>query len=168
MKGATQAFITNRSGRIYGINTAEVGDTSKNPIDYMMTVTGGADLRGIATDGVSLFVVDATNGAPVLRVVNPATLTLVSPDAPSFSEVDISTIQTAAVSVGTNPNEVVVFKGKAYVSNQDDGSVTVIDTTSNTVTATIAVGSQPFGMNAFTVGVTDYLYVTNLKSNSIS
>lgn len=165
----SQAFVTNRTGRIYVINTDEVGDTSKNPIDYI--VLGGEDFRGIATDGTSLFAVDAGNEddvGPFLRVINPSILTPVDPDVPTISEVDLSTVQTTAVSVGNDPNEVVVFNGRATVTNLDDDTVTVIDTASNAVTATISVGDQPFGMAAFTSGGTDVLYVTNLVSNTIS
>ena len=45
----SQAFVTNRGGRIYVINTDEVGDTTKNPIDRLIINVG--DARGIATDG---------------------------------------------------------------------------------------------------------------------
>lgn len=162
----TQGFVTNRTGRIYVVNTGEVGDTSKNPIDLMILNAG--DARGIATDGTSLFVVDGTAKAGLLRIINPATLTPVSPDTSAVSEVDVATIQTGTVAVGEDPNEVVVFKGKAYVSNRGSNSVSAIDIASKTVTATIAVGSEPFGLAAFTVGTSDFLYVTNLVSNSIS
>ncbi len=161
-----QVFVSNRAGRIFVINTTEVGDSSKHPIDYIILNMG--DLRGITTDGTLLYVVDATTNAEVLRIINPASLTAVSPDSSTPTEKDFSTVQTATVSVGHNPNEVTVFKGKAYVSNQNDNTVSVIDLTSKTVTATISVGQQPFGLTAFTLGTTDYLYVTNLFSNSIS
>lgn len=162
----TQAFVTNRGGVLYVINTGEVGDTSKNPIDYAVKST--ADLRGIATDGTNLYLVDGTAGSALLRIINPATLAPVSPDASSPAVVDMAAVQTRSVSVGNNPNEVAVLKGKAYVSNMGDNTVSVIDIASAAVTATIPVGKQPFGLNAFTIGATDYLYVTNLVSNSIS
>jgi YVTN family beta-propeller protein len=162
----SQAFVTNRAGRIYVINTAEVGDTTKNPIDSLILNVG--DARGIATDGTLLYVVEGTEEAEILRVIDPATVTPVDPDTTAIQEIDVATIQTATVALGNNPNEIVVFKGKAYVTNQDDDTVTVIDLASNTVTTTISVGEEPFGMAAFTVGATDYLYVANLISNSIS
>lgn len=161
-----RAFVTNRGGRIYVINTAEVGDTSKNPIDY--TILNVGDARGIATDGTSLFMVDGTEDGEVLRILDPSSLTPIDPDTASISEIDVSTVQTATVSLGNNPNEIVVFKGKTYVTNQDDDTVSVIDLATNTLTATVSVGDEPFGLAAFTIGSTDYLYVTNLISNSIS
>ena len=161
-----QAFVTARGGRIYVINTTEVGDSSKNPIDYLILSVG--DARGIATDGTSLFVVDGTTKASVLRVINPSTLIPIDPDTASISEVDVSTLPTTSVSLGTDPNEVVVFGGKAYVTNRGSDTVTVYDIASSAVTATISVGDEPFGMAAFTVGANSYLYVTNLAADSIS
>jgi len=163
----TQAFVTNRAGKIYLLNTTEVGDTSKNPIDYV--ILSGGDLRGIATDGALLYVVDGTSSAPVLRVLNPATLIPVDPDSATTSEVDITTVQSTTVAVGSDPNEVVILNGRAFVSNRGDDTVSVIDLVSNAVTATITVGDEPFGLAAFTTGTgTDLLYVTNLASNSLS
>jgi YVTN family beta-propeller protein len=53
----------------------------------------------------------------------------------------------------------------AYITNSD-GTVSVIDTTSNTVAATIAVGNEPFGVAVTPDGST--VYVTNLLSNTVS
>ena len=112
--------------------------------------------------------VDGTEEGEILRILDPSSLIPIDPDAASLSEVDVSTVQTATVSLGNNPNEIVVFKGKAYVTNQEDDTVSVIDLATNTVTATVSVGDEPFGLTAFTIGAADYLYVTNLVSNSIS
>jgi YVTN family beta-propeller protein len=54
----------------------------------------------------------------------------------------------------------------AYITNGSDGTVSVIDTTTNTVTATIAVGNLPFG-----VAVTpdaSAVYITNFSDNTVS
>ena len=166
----SQAFVTNRNGNLYVINTTEVGDTSKNPIDTV--VLNSEDLRGIATDGTLLYVVDGKSDTLLLRIINPALLAPVDPDVATVSEVDIAAVQTATVSLGTDrttdPNEVAVFNGKAYVTNRGLDTVSVIDLATNTLETTIAVGDQPYGMTAFTVGATNYLYVANLVSNSIS
>lgn len=162
----TQAFVTTEGGRLYVINTTEVGETGKNPIDYLILNAG--ELRGIATDGASLFAVDGTEDTPALWVINPASLTPIDPDTSAISEVDISTVQTTSISLGDDPNEVVVFNGRALVTNRGSDTVSVIDIASNAVTTTIPVGDEPFGMAAFTMNGTDYLYVTNLASDSIS
>ena len=55
---------------------------------------------------------------------------------------------------------------KLYCANNLDGTVSVVDTTTNTVTATIPVGSNPI-----TAAITQNgqrVYVTNLNSNDVS
>ncbi|PYU98366.1 MAG: hypothetical protein DMG26_18855, partial [Acidobacteria bacterium] len=54
----------------------------------------------------------------------------------------------------------------AYVANGDSNSVSVIDTSSNTVVATVAVGSIPFGVAITPDGTR--AYATNRGSNSVS
>jgi YVTN family beta-propeller protein len=56
--------------------------------------------------------------------------------------------------------------GFAYITNNGDGTVSVIDTTANIVVKTIAVGSFPDGV-AFTRGG-DFAYVCNTGSGSFS
>src|SRR6516162_3609299 len=53
-----------------------------------------------------------------------------------------------------------------YVANQGANTVSVIATASNTVTATIAVGSVPLGVAASPDGST--VYVTNFQDNTVS
>jgi YVTN family beta-propeller protein len=54
----------------------------------------------------------------------------------------------------------------AYVTNENSNSVSVIDTTSNEVVATIAVGGQPRGVATTPDGT--LIYVVNSFSNSVS
>jgi DNA-binding beta-propeller fold protein YncE len=82
-------------------------------------------------------------------------------------------VTNSGIQVGSNPAGVVVTDKYAYVANQQDGTVTVIDVnrsdddplnpTFNKVVATIPVGSQPFfaGMSG------NRLYVVNSDSVSI-
>jgi YVTN family beta-propeller protein len=169
-----RAFVTSRFGNIYVINTSEVGDTSKNPIDAVVFNDDDGDYRGIATDGTLLYVADADEnsgeGLPALRVLDPASIPVVDPDVPTITELDIASVQTAQISLPEDgqPNEVAVFNGRAYVSNQDDDTVSVIDLATNSLSANISVGEEPFGITPFTLDGTDYVYVTNLRSNSIS
>ena len=69
---------------------------------------------------------------------------------------------------GKNANGIAVHpSGKqVYVSNGADGSVMVIDTARNAVTATIAVGKRPWNMALTPDGAK--LYVANGRSNSVS
>ncbi|OGQ57354.1 MAG: hypothetical protein A3I75_04240 [Deltaproteobacteria bacterium RIFCSPLOWO2_02_FULL_50_16] len=167
-----QAFVTNRTGFIYVINMTEVGDLSKNPIDYV--ISGGGDLRGIATDGTYLYVVDHSEDDPLLRILDPSSLTAVDPDTSAFNEVSVTSIQTTAISTGTEPQEVAIVGGRAFVTNTGSDSVTVIDTDSRSVATTIDLtaggwgADEPTGITGFTVGDNNYVYVTNLKSDNIS
>jgi YVTN family beta-propeller protein len=55
----------------------------------------------------------------------------------------------------------------AYVTNEGDGTVSVIDTATNTVVGTpIPVGSAPTGVAVTPDG--KHVYVTNLRSNDVS
>jgi len=54
----------------------------------------------------------------------------------------------------------------AYVANQADNTVSVIDTTTNTVVSTIPVGNSPQGVAAGLDGA--FLYVANKADNTIS
>jgi YVTN family beta-propeller protein/parallel beta-helix repeat protein len=60
----------------------------------------------------------------------------------------------------------VLAQTRAYVTNQNDNTVSVIDTATNTVVATVPVGSGPWG-----VAVTPneaFAYVVNRSSNNVS
>jgi YVTN family beta-propeller protein len=73
-----------------------------------------------------------------------------------------------SIVVGDNPEAVaVVPDGRyAYVTNTGSGSVSVIDTNSNTVTNTITLDGNPFGVAVAPNG--RYLYVTNPMGRSVS
>ena len=60
----------------------------------------------------------------------------------------VSKSQTGQVAVGADPWAVVLSKdGRfAYVSNRGDGTVSVVDTTSRTATATLTAGTKPSGL----------------------
>jgi YVTN family beta-propeller protein len=54
----------------------------------------------------------------------------------------------------------------AYIPNYGANSVSVLDTATNTVTATVAVGRQPYGVAANSAGTR--VYVSNADQNTIS
>src|SRR5262245_7172177 len=54
----------------------------------------------------------------------------------------------------------------AYITNFNSASVSVIDTATNTVTATVAVGSHPRGVAVTPDG--SRVYITNRDSNTVS
>jgi YVTN family beta-propeller protein len=57
-------------------------------------------------------------------------------------------------------------RNRIYVANAGSNTVSVIDGTTNTVVATVTVGTTPFGVAANPV--TNRIYVTNAGSNTVS
>ena len=91
-------------------------------------------------------------------------------------EFDVTLLQSPPTS--SNPNffyasnftflvyyaDTVAELARAYITNSSDGTVSVIDTTNNTVVTTIPVGRKPFG-----VAVTpDKVYIANSGDNTVS
>ena len=75
---------------------------------------------------------------------------------------------TATVPVGERPYQVAVDPGShtVYVANSDDGTVSVIDTSTRTVTATVPVGKHPGGVAVDPGNHT--VYVPNYSDNTVS
>lgn len=91
-------------------------------------------------------------------------------DADSAVVVDLATLAQTVVPVGHYPNGVAFdHKGRAYVSNEYDGTVSVIDTATHSVTTTISglggplgdLASHPEGMVADPVREQLYVAVAN-------
>lgn len=59
-----------------------------------------------------------------------------------------------------------VYVSKEYVSNDGNNTVSVIDTSTNSVTATVPVGSYPYGVAVNPAGTK--VYVVNSVSNTVS
>ncbi len=69
------------------------------------------------------------------------------------------------VTVGDNPYQISPeINGSLYVANQGAGTVSVVDIETGTVTDTIAVGEEPYGL-AYT---NDKLFVANTGSDNVS
>ena len=75
---------------------------------------------------------------------------------------------TATITVGSKPRGVAVSPDgtTAYVANSFSNTVSVINTTTNTVTTTITVGTRPRGVAVSPDGTT--AYVTNNTANTVS
>ncbi|MEO3757117.1 Ig-like domain-containing protein [Mycobacterium sp. B14F4] len=72
----------------------------------------------------------------------------------------------ASATTGTTPMGVAVVADRAYVANQGASTVSVIDTTTNTVVKTIAVGTRPTGVTVSPDQTK--VYVANSWSNTVS
>lgn len=75
---------------------------------------------------------------------------------------------TATIPVGNGPLGMAISPNglRVYVTNFGSGSVSVIDTTTNTVTATVKVGSGPRGVEVTPNGL--YVYVINYGDGTVS
>ena len=100
------------------------------------------------------FTVAVTDGTATVEKVVPVTI------APAH----LGTGTDAAT--GTTPTGVAVLGGKAYVVNSGEDTVSVIDTATHTVTATIAVGSAPSSIAMSPDG--SRAYVTNNSAGTVS
>ena len=75
---------------------------------------------------------------------------------------------TAAIPVGEFPQALVFnpSNNNIYVANRDSGTVSVIDSTNNTLLENVVVGSEPVALE-FNPSNND-IYVANVVSNSVS
>ncbi|MFO1463472.1 MAG: hypothetical protein U1F66_06815 [bacterium] len=174
-------FVTNRTDSMLILNVNEMTapttagevDLGTEPVDYI--VDGTNSTRGVTRDSQFLYMVD---GAPsVLRIMTDAGLAPVS-GAPQ--EITTGSLQVASIPLGNNPGEVVLDSpnDRAYVSNTDDDTVSVIDLNLLTEVTRVAVdndlppntdpGDQPFPLAVAQVGGTNYLYIGNFNSNNIT
>ncbi|WP_449602705.1 Ig-like domain-containing protein [Paenibacillus sp. Marseille-Q9583] len=78
------------------------------------------------------------------------------------------TVEKAKIKVGNQPNSAAINPNKTQVlvTNRQDGTVSVIDPSTDTVISTIAVGSSPHGVAFNSDG--SKAYVANYSSNSLS
>jgi len=89
------------------------------------------------------------------------------PEPSTLSVISIATnAVTPGPSVGTGVEGVAVTPNGAYayVANSMDNTITVINTTTNTVSGTVPVGTAPCGVAANNA----YVYVTNSGANTVS
>ncbi|WP_295718013.1 beta-propeller fold lactonase family protein [Mucilaginibacter sp.] len=75
-------------------------------------------------------------------------------------------VNTGSTPVTANITVTPIPRGFAYITNLNDNTVSVINTTTYKIVSTIPVGKQPIGVAISKDGQT--VYVTNLGSNNIS
>ena len=148
--------------RVYVANvedaTVSVLDTATNTI--VDTVPVGASPAGIAVDPAGTRAYVANSDAGTVSVLDTATNTIV-----------------ATVAVGASPSGVAVSPAgtRVYVANacgtdsgcnSFDGLVSVIDTATNAVVATVPVGASPVGVAVAPAG--ERVYVANRCGTDVS
>ena len=113
----------------------------------------GATAVTIGGTPASFFTVDS---ATTLKVVVPANTT---------GNLVVTTAGGAVTSAGAFSNTSIVT-ANAYVANSANGTVSVINTATNTVTKTLTVGSNPYAVTLTPSG--SFAYITNGNSSSVS
>jgi YVTN family beta-propeller protein len=149
----TYAYVTNS-----GSGTVSVISTATNAVTATINVGTSPSFVSVAPNGAYAYVTNSGSGT--ISVISTATNTV-----------------AGTINVGTDPYAVAVTPNNsyAYVVNHvgsgvtgqgGGGTVSVISTATNTVTATVNVGNSPAGV-AFTSNGA-YAYVPNQADNSVS
>ncbi len=147
----TRAYVTNYQDD----NSVSVIDTATNTVTT--TVPVGSYPYGVAVspDGTRAYVANytASSASGTVSVINTATDTVTA---------------TIILTSGAYPVDVALSRDgtHAYTANFRGNSVSVIDTATRKVTATIAVGSFPEGVTVSPDGT--HAYVNNINSKSVS
>ena len=171
-----QAFLSRIYGGIMVVNLDEVGVPGATPVDYYIQNIEAP--YGLAVDPATntLYVAGQGNNAGgdwtnYLLVLDVSTLTPTTTNTTTHA-VDKTELMQAMITVGNNPMEVALSpqNNVAFVTNANDNTVSVIDTQTNAVRTTIAVGVEPVTMALYTTagGIEQYMYVANIYDNTLS
>ena len=77
---------------------------------------------------------------------------------------NLNALTRAQIKVGEDPSFIAKYKDAVYVANTGSGTISVVDTYSNSVVKDIYVGKGPSFIKPFGA----YIYVANTFSNTIS
>ncbi|MCL2659354.1 MAG: Ig-like domain repeat protein, partial [Acidobacteriaceae bacterium] len=158
-----QMAVDAAAGYVYVVNTGSSstpGSSSVSAINVsnptaVTTLALASGAWGIAVNPTThrVYVSNGVNSVSVIRGLSSTNSTL------SLS---------ATVYAGANPSAIAVnpVTTMIYVANYWDGTVSVIDGTTNTVVATPAVGTNPASVAVNSV--TNWVYVANYASGSVT
>ena len=137
-----RAYVVNATS-----NSLTVIDTGTNSVIAFLETSSPVRAR-VSPDSTRLYLTSAQN---IVYVFNAQTLA-----------------QITSIAVGNSPAGLAVAPSgrRLYVANRNSDSVSVIDTSSNTVVATVNVGAFPVDVALSPNG--KRLYVTNFFDNSVS
>ncbi|MBN1282846.1 MAG: hypothetical protein JXA24_03635 [Proteobacteria bacterium] len=169
-----QAFLSREYGGVLVVNLDKAGDAGSVPVDYWISDIPNPE--GIAFDGSRIWVVGEGNECDgdwcrFVQVVDVAPLVPRTGNTTAARvDKDDAGLLIATIEVGKNPQEVLLSTQYAFVTNQDDDTVTVIDRATYAVVATVSVGEAPFSLALYLTPAGDerYLYVGNVESNTLS
>lgn len=139
-------------------------DTASRTVATTIPVGASPDVVTVSADGVHLYITHyATYSVSAIDLSTNSVTTIALEDAPldvtvshdgahayvtnlrSLAVIDTVTNQTTNIIVGDQPRGLQISSDgkRAYVANFGDGTVSVIDTVTNLVTATVAVTGHP-------------------------
>lgn len=174
-------FVTNRIDNMLIVNINEFPaptspgktDLGTEPVDFI--VVGTSSTRGVTSDSSYVYLID---GSPsTFKVMSDASLL---PVVGAPQEISTASLQVAAVPIGDDPSEVVLDtpNRRAYVTNTGSDDVSVIDldlfveisriSVSGNLPPNTPVGQSPFGLALANIGGTNYVYVANFDSNTVT
>ncbi|MFB4160951.1 YncE family protein [Geomicrobium sp. JSM 1781026] len=145
----------------------QVNEATYSPIDNLIYVNAGSGFIDIL-DGDTFEQVERITGlnTPARVVYDSRTNYVYSTNNLSNDVVVIEgTNEILRIVVGRRPNQIALnlVTGLIYVSVSGEGSIAVIDTTTNTVIENISVGATPYGIAVDTI--TNRVYVAVSGNN---
>jgi gliding motility-associated-like protein len=129
------------------------------------TTCPGTSITITGTNFINATAVSFGGTAAASFTVNSSTSITALIGTGSTGTIKVTTPSGTATSAGTAIIGISAT-AYAYISNVDDGTVSVINTATNTVTATVAVGNGPDAVSASPDG--NKVYVANYSDNSVS
>ncbi len=170
----TTVYVRSAASAPTGSITGNVTLTSAGALSQNIPVTGFVNAiptvnpvaNQTVNNGAATTAVNFTGSGGFSWVNNTPGIGLAasgSGNIPSFTAINASTSPVTATITVT---PVSIARGFAYIPNHDSNNVSVINTATNTVVATIPVGALPFGVAATPDGST--VYIANSGSSFIS
>jgi YVTN family beta-propeller protein len=160
-----------------GLGTVSVIDTASNTVALTLQI-GLIPIKGVTVspDGHNVYVVNGSlvQSSQVSQITNSVSIIAINSDGTLTLKATIP-VGDSPLGVAVSPDGSKIYvantKGKEIPNGVAVGTVSVIDTATETVTATIAVGtsttpSGPSGVAFSTDG--SKIYVANTDSNSVS
>jgi YVTN family beta-propeller protein len=140
-----------------GIPLADLGGRSGAPLDFKLLSSIHFILHGGRI---------YRSGTALLHSFRCGGIADISASPPSPRRVKRMKKSVLALSLAYLITPASTYAQNAYISNLDGNTVSVIDTATNTVVATIPVGSEPFGVAVTSDG--SKVYVSNFLAQSVS
>ena len=117
---------------------------------------------------ITTVVIGGTLAKDVLFTLNGRFAYIANYAAGTVNIIDTATYRVKTITTGAGPRRLAISPAgdRVFVTNYLDNSVSVIDTRTRTLSATIPVGVNPRGIATTPSG--DAIYVTNVQDGTVS